>query len=171
MYLGWNDYELIYLIKEGNEKALNLMYQKYSNFIRIKARELGFSYLDIDDCVQEGLILLTKALIIYDGNFKKSFWSYFNLILKRRLWRLYKMANIHKTESLEVEVKDMNTFREKVREYGQVIKDEYLHYLYEEVYYYHTPIQIIADKLGQKSSKIYKDLQKIKEILRLEFDL
>ena len=33
MYLGWNDYELIYLIKEGNELALNLMYHKYTNFI------------------------------------------------------------------------------------------------------------------------------------------
>ena len=77
MYLGWNDYELIYLIKEGNELALNLMYHKYSNFIRIKARELGFRGFDLDDCIQEGLLLLTKAIKTFNNDYNKSFWSYF----------------------------------------------------------------------------------------------
>lgn len=170
MYLGWNDYELIYLIKEGNDKALNLMYRKYTNFIRLRARECGFKGMAIDDCVQEGLILLTKALKVYDETLNKSFWSYFNLILKRRLWRLKKEEGVS-FEALEFELADKNTFKETVSEYGSVIKDSHLREVYEEIYFYHTSVNDLALKLGVKTYTLYRDLKKIKEILRLEFDL
>ena len=49
MYLGWNDYELIYLIREGNDRALNLMYHKYTNFIRLKA----YDYVVLDQSAEK----------------------------------------------------------------------------------------------------------------------
>ncbi len=171
MYLGWNDYELIYLIKEGNYKALNLMYHKYSAFIRLKARECGFKGFYLDDCVQEGLILLNKALKLYDSSYNKSFWSYFNLILQRRLWRFYKEIKPNYHDVLAVEIKDDNVFKERVIEYSSVFKDEHLKMVYKEIYYYNTKVEDLANKLGVKPYTIYRDLKKIKEILRLEFDL
>ena len=171
MYLGWNDYELIYLIKEGNELALNLMYHKYSNFIRIKARELGFRGFDLDDCIQEGLLLLTKAIKTFNNDYNKSFWSYFNLILKRHLWRYQKKWQKQEYALIDDNIKDNNTFKETILEYSSLFKDEMLSYIYEEIFYYNTPIREISRKLGVKSSKIYLELKKIKEILRIEFDL
>lgn len=171
MYLGWNDYELIYLIKEGNELALNLMYRKYSNFIRIKARKLGFKSYFIDDCVQEGLLLLTKALMVYDSKYNKSFWSFFNLILERRLWRYHKQIQTDEVIMDDLDLVDQNRFKEKIKEYGTILKDSYLQKIYEEIFFYRTSVNDLARMLEVKPAKIYADLKKIKEILRLQFDL
>ncbi len=171
MYLGWNDYELIYLIREGNDRALNLMYHKYTNFIRLKAYEVGFRGMSVDDCIQEGLILLTKAIKIFNDNFNKSFWSYYNLILKRRLWRLKREDNSNSYLEITLDVEDDNTFKEKVLEYSSIFKDSYLAYIYKEIYYYNTKVNELALKLRVPIHRIYRDIKKIKEMLRLEFDL
>ncbi len=171
MFLGWNDYELIYLINEGNSKALNLMYQKYTNFIRLKARECGFKGMFIEDCVQEGLLLLTKALEVYDPSYNRSFWTYYNIILQRRLWRYYKEIKPNLFTELEYELQDNNSFKEKIIEYSTAFKDPILKKIYFEIYYYNTKVEDLSKEMGLKPLSIYRKIKKIKEILRLEFDL
>ena len=34
MYINYNDYELIYLINDGSEKALKVLFEKYSIYIK-----------------------------------------------------------------------------------------------------------------------------------------
>ena len=88
-YKDYNDYELIYLIKEGNESALNFFFEKYEKYI-IKVVE---SYIHYDeglkeDYIQEGRIILYECIYRYDEDSNVSFFSYFTIILKRKLLKL-----------------------------------------------------------------------------------
>lgn len=169
LYQGWNDYELIYLINEGSELALNLMYLKYASMIKYKARSCGFYPYEIDDCLQEGLILLTSAIKSYKPSYKKTFYKYFELILLRSFWRLRK-ANL-KTITYAVDsIPDLNSLSDNVRDYSSLFKGEEL-YIYKEIFIYNTHVSVISKKLGRKESQIYYEIKKIKEILREEFDL
>ena len=94
-YQGWNDYELLYLIEEGNNRALNLMYLKYENFIRIKARSCGFNAYQLDDCLQEGYLMLGQAIKTFKPQYGKSFTKYFEVVLLRRFWRLREQSRKH----------------------------------------------------------------------------
>ena len=77
-----NDNELIYLIKNNNEKASLILIEKYKRFIYQKMNDL---YLrNKDDCFQEGLIVLYNAVRTYDEKYNKTFQKYFELLLTNR---------------------------------------------------------------------------------------
>ena len=78
-----NDYELIDLIKEGNEVALNIMFEKYK-FLIIKLIAKYNLTDEYDDMFQEGQIMLYHALKKFDDKFNKSFTRYFELSLENK---------------------------------------------------------------------------------------
>ncbi|MGL4949869.1 MAG: hypothetical protein ACRC5M_05765 [Anaeroplasmataceae bacterium] len=82
-----NDYELIYLINDMNEKALELMYKKYSYLINKKVYEMGLNLNYKDDFMQIGYISLNTALNTFNEKYNKSFFKYYELILRRDLIR------------------------------------------------------------------------------------
>ena len=67
-------------------------------------------------------------------------------------------------------IKDEHTLSDNLKEYSTIFKGELL-YIYEEAFIFNTPVADIAKSLGEKKSKIYYQLKKIREILREEFDL
>lgn len=82
-----NDYEIIYLIKEGNEVALNIMFSKYEAYIwRVVC---GFYVYNqkIEDLVQQGRLCLYRCIFGYDESVNVSFFSFFTICLKRTLFR------------------------------------------------------------------------------------
>jgi len=85
-FKDYNDYELIYLIKDGNEIALNCFFEKYEKFITKIVRSYIY-YKDerFDDFVQEGRILLYECIYRYDDSSDTSFFTYFSIILKRKI--------------------------------------------------------------------------------------
>ena len=82
-YADYNDNEIIYLIKSGNEEAYNFLVEKYSRMIY--SRIIQMRLTDAEDCYQEGLIALYDAINSYNIDFNKSFNKYFELVLKNRL--------------------------------------------------------------------------------------
>jgi DNA-directed RNA polymerase sigma subunit (sigma70/sigma32) len=88
-YKNYNDYELIYLINEGSELALNIFFEKYEPYIN-KVASFYLSKYDshFDDLVQEGRILLFDNIKSYRTNSKTSFFTYFTINYKRRIYRL-----------------------------------------------------------------------------------
>lgn len=88
-YCDYNDYELVYMIKESDENALNILYSKYqpliiaisSKFIQYAGR-IG---LDYDDLIQTGNIGLLEAIKSYKDVNNNSFFSFCNLCIKRRI--------------------------------------------------------------------------------------
>lgn len=96
MFKEYNDYELVYLIGENNEEALNVLYEKYKVIINIKikkyiryAKKFGLEY---NDLFQEGMIGLSEA--INDFKLKKDvqFSTFANLCIERQLFSALKKA-------------------------------------------------------------------------------
>ncbi len=170
LYQGWNDYELLYLIKEGSEKALNLMYIKYEKFIIYKARSCGFRGFDLDDCIQEGYILLTTAIKKFKGEYNKTFCKYFEIILLRHFWRLRSKEQIEYVHFDFANTRADYCLKEFVSEWKKALPP-LQGVIYEEIYYFHTPIDELANKLGLKKTQIYYELKKIRDFMNEEFDL
>lgn len=86
-----NDYELIYLIhNEYDEISLNFMFKKYHKFIWKQVHLLNIESKEHDDMYQEGVLILYKAIQTFNEAKNKTFTRYFELILKRRLYKIKK---------------------------------------------------------------------------------
>ncbi len=84
-----NDYELVYLIQnEQDDIAMEFMFKKYHKFIWKQVHLLNVDSKELDDLHQEGVLMLHRALKTFDESKNKSFTRYFELILKRQLYRV-----------------------------------------------------------------------------------
>lgn len=80
----YNDYELLYLISENCEIALDIMFQKYIPLIKSRMRSFHIKEWNKEDFFQEGLISLYKAISTFREDKNKTFTKYFDLILQRK---------------------------------------------------------------------------------------
>jgi len=102
------DYELIYLIREGNEIALSLMFNKYEGYIWSIVCDFYVYNHKIEDLVQIGRVCLYRCIFGYNAEMKVSFFSYFSICLKRALGR--ELSNPYYNTPL--------SFHEDMIEYG-----------------------------------------------------
>jgi RNA polymerase sporulation-specific sigma factor len=72
----FNDYEIIDLIRQGNEDAWKLMFEKYRWLIAKKITQFNLTS-EFDDRLQEGLMVLHKSIVRFDDRHNKSFTRYF----------------------------------------------------------------------------------------------
>ena len=90
----YNDYELLYLIYEGDEEALGTVFNKYDPLIKKKLYDFKIARGLYDDFYQEGLIILYLAVKTYNPFLNKTFTRYFELLLTRRIMTL--LRNVKK---------------------------------------------------------------------------
>lgn len=88
-YKKYNDYELIYMVKEENDFSLNILYQKYSPVIfnianGIYKQFCQYGY-DLEDFVQEAYIAFQNALVSFDESRNILFYTFVVVCIKRRL--------------------------------------------------------------------------------------
>lgn len=90
MYKNYNDYELVYLIGEENEDALNVLYEKYKPIVILKlkkyikyAKKIGLEYSDL---FQEGMIGLSEAIANFKTKKDVQFSTFANLCIERQLF-------------------------------------------------------------------------------------
>jgi RNA polymerase sporulation-specific sigma factor len=88
-FRNYNDYEIISLIRQGNEEALALMIEKYRFFIAKKVGKFNLN-LDFDDRFQEGLIVLYRSILRFDDSFNKTFTRFFEHNLENHLITLFR---------------------------------------------------------------------------------
>ena len=86
-YKIYNDYEIIYLIKEGNELAYNIMFQKYEKYIWKMVSSFYHYGFKREDIVQEGRMILHTCILGYNSYMDVSFFSYFTICLRRKIAR------------------------------------------------------------------------------------
>ena len=91
----YNDYELLYLISENNDWALDIMFQKYIPLIKARIRSFKIKYWNYDDFFQEGLIMLHRAIQTFNPESRKTFNKYFDLILQRKFIQILKKESYH----------------------------------------------------------------------------
>lgn len=99
-----SDNELLELIKENDEFALEELIERYKvsiNSIILKYKKnINSLGLDIKDLYQEGLIALFDAIKTYDENKDASFKTYTNIVINRKMLDLIKSHNRVKYLSL-----------------------------------------------------------------------
>ena len=91
----YNDYELLYLISEQNEIALNIMYQKYIPLIKARIAAFRIKEHNREDFFQEGLFMLFRAITTYRTDSRKTFNKYFDMILQRHFIQLLRRESKH----------------------------------------------------------------------------
>lgn len=90
LFVNYNDYELLYLIREGSEQAFNVLYHKYDVFIQKiinRYMPIGDKYYDL---YQECLFVLINCIEKYNSYSNVSFFLYFKISVKRRISYLFK---------------------------------------------------------------------------------
>ena len=113
-YKEFNDNELVYYIRDNNEDANDIMYEKYRPFIEITAKKLA-QYcinqgLEMSDFVQEGMLALTNAISSFDETKDINFYTYARACIEKKMISLVRrnMANKHKilNNSIPFEIND-----------------------------------------------------------------
>ena len=96
-YKDINDYEVLYMIKENDDDAVELLYNKYKPVIDKKVykwkavlKKLGISPLDIR---QELYLAFTKAVNKYSEQNDTLFYTYVNILLDGHIKNIIKKAS------------------------------------------------------------------------------
>lgn len=145
-YKEYNDYELIYLIREGNEEANDILYKKYRPVIELKAKKYYRSAknkgLDYNDLVQEGMIGLSEALRDFNNYKDVKLSTFASLCIERQISTAITKAGRKKHMVLNESIS-----------YDFVSDDNHkplLEYLIEEKE--GNPLEYFVDKEGKKET-------------------
>lgn len=86
-----NDNELLYLISEHSEEAMDILYNKYKHIIdKIVNKYMKFTYnnnkgIDKNDLSQEAMIAFETAIKSYNDNNEASFYTFATICIDRGL--------------------------------------------------------------------------------------
>lgn len=111
-YRDLNDYELISYVKEHNEEANQIMYEKYKPLVTSIAAKMHRycknNGLEINDLIQEGFLGLNLSLVTFSEQKNTSFYTYTTTCIERKMISAIITANRlkHKilNESLSFEI-------------------------------------------------------------------
>ena len=99
-----NDYELVFLAQEGNEDAINLLYQKYKPIIVKKSKNaIMFAThhgIDINDIMQECYIALEEAIRNFSQDETASFYTFALLCIDRKITNYLRKTTSSKGKAL-----------------------------------------------------------------------
>ena len=98
------DNELVGLAREGNDRAIDALLNRYRGFARSKARSYFLAGSDRDDVVQEGMIGLYKAVRDFDLAQDTPFRAFAELCISRQILTAIKTANRNKHQPLNSSV-------------------------------------------------------------------
>ncbi len=90
------DEELVDNVRNGSNKALEHLINKYKNFVRAKARTYFLIGADREDIIQEGMIGLFKAVRDFKGDKLSSFRAFAELCITRQIITAIKTATRQK---------------------------------------------------------------------------
>ncbi len=141
MYINYNDYELLYLINEGNEKALDVLFNKYDHLIRMLAKEYVPYGNKSSDLAQEFRMILFKCIKCYHDYYRISFYSYFLISINRKAKRM--MKNEYYSESLVLNEPNISFFDKSFKDETYILKT--LFKIIEDKYYDNVSLDLIYE--------------------------
>lgn len=166
-----NDNELLHLIKLGNEEALQTMFDKYDILIKTKIKKYNFPHSSFDDYLQEGRLMLLKAIDTFDSKYEKTFNKYFDLILTNHFNNLYNKAKRYnnsmilvETTSVDIEVIEENKEEVEFPDLGQLPQIEQI--IFDYFYKGNYPIKEICEKFNYEEKQVYNAIQRVKNKIK-----
>lgn len=95
-YMEMLDEEIVEYVRNGDNKALEHLINKYKNFVKAKARTYFLIGADREDIIQEGMIGLFKAVRDYREDKLSSFRAFAELCITRQIITAIKTATRQK---------------------------------------------------------------------------
>jgi RNA polymerase sporulation-specific sigma factor len=92
--------EIVLKAKQGDEKALDFIFEKYKSLVNSRARSFFLIGGDTDDLIQEGMIGLFKAIHDYDINKQASFKTFATICINRQIYKAITLTNSEKNSPL-----------------------------------------------------------------------
>lgn len=179
VFANYNDFELLYLVGEGSEQALHILYQKYFVYVN-KIASKYFAYGDKrNDLVQEGLMIIHRCIKTFNQGMTVSFFSYLSISLHRRFAGLVRTSYYQHTVFLKDNEsgyggKNGNYYQKKYSflNQGRYFFHEELDVLiYDECIREDLSVTAFAEKYGLTYSKVYarrkQILRELKKILTI----
>jgi len=90
---GLKDEELINLYRDGNEDAIDIIFERYKYLVRKKAKAMYIAGGDNDDLIQEGMIGLYKAVRDYNEDRQASFATFAGMCINRHMMSAVTASN------------------------------------------------------------------------------
>lgn len=85
-YEEYSDEELLLRLKDGEDRVMDYIMEKYKGLVRSKAKSMYLLGADSDDLIQEGMIGLFKAVRDYDPGRDASFFTFADLCVSRQMY-------------------------------------------------------------------------------------
>lgn len=90
------DEDLVELARTGEDRAIDVLLNRYRSFARVKARTYFLAGADREDIVQEGMIGLYKAIRDYRSDRSSAFRGFADLCITRQMITAIKSATRQK---------------------------------------------------------------------------
>ena len=88
-YKEFNDYELLYMVRESDDNSKDILYKKYEPLLKSIAHEFYEQYkyygYDYEDFLQEAIISFERAIINFDEAKEILFYTFVSVCVKRSL--------------------------------------------------------------------------------------
>ena len=181
-YKQLNDYELIYKVRENDEDAKTLLFNKYRPLIYKSANRYiqNCETFEYDDLFQEGVIALYKAIDTYDEVNSALFYTYACVCIDRRM-NSYCRTGLSKKRtlyfnSLEYDDRIFFSFDDPIHYFIEEEKFLFLKNLFSfpvsivfELKYNGFSSIEISELLGISRNAVSHRLCKVREILKDNF--
>ncbi|MDD2259005.1 MAG: hypothetical protein WC278_01955 [Bacilli bacterium] len=166
---NYNDNELLYLIREKHDDALDIMFLKYSPLIKTRISKFRIQK-DYEDFYQEGLIALNIAISRYIDLYDKTFNKYFDLILQRKFIQILKKEtnNFYNVVYFD-ELNFIHEEKEKYtsnKTYQIGMLSDFEKHIFKFYSEYNLKAGEIANKLNIDVRRVYNALNRIKKKIR-----
>ncbi len=116
-----SDEQLVFLAKNLDEDAINLLFGRYKNLVNAIARSYFLIGGDIEDIVQEGMIGLYKAIRSYTPDKKASFKTFANVCIRHQIQNQVKKASSEKNKILSTALPILEDLGDEEHEKGKIL--------------------------------------------------
>jgi len=170
-YKKYNDYELIYMVRENDDVSRDLLFKKYrpvvssivSDFYN-RYKEYGYDY---DDFYQEALLSFDRAVMYYDEGKDTLFYTFLVMCIKRNLLSFTRnISNSTKNISRKVidSIDDVDVVDEKT-DLKYIFKEKEIQDISKKIIYNSTlPIEDTAMLELRLNGFNYREIGELLEI-------
>jgi RNA polymerase sporulation-specific sigma factor len=156
----YNDYELIYLVQNENcEEAFKKLLSKYKLMIYKNIYQYNPDKFYFDDYLQEGLMLMNKAINIFEERRGKTFTRFFELILKRKIFELNRKKPLYEIYD------DFEMFPDKEQSIEEIDTEhltKFENIVFNKYFVENQNISYIAEVENKSVKQIYNAIYRIK---------